>query len=299
MRASLDEEHEGERRRWVLLMMPLAPMVPALGDPAAGAVGSKLLMGGIAVKTGTKVAALVAVVIALLAGTRYAGLWGKGKGTRDGAAVAAKQDGGGGPVTPVTPVASESSAPASRVPVFRDDDPRGTLRLEGVVLDEAEKGVAGARVAIDAAPPMIVETDSDGSFVFQGLIARDYRVEATSGDSYAGPARLRLTAKTEPVTLRLRKGGVVEVVVTDRAGGGPVAGAQVELRRGPAVERRHRRRRHRHAARGGPDVGAAGGERQGLRAGGGDGVDGRRPRDPVAGRGRARPRRRGVGPRRR
>ncbi len=41
---------------------------------------------------------------------------------------------------------------------------------------------------------------------------------------------LRLTSTSEPVTLRLRKGGVVEVVVTDRDGGAAVAGATVELR---------------------------------------------------------------------
>lgn len=58
-----------------------------------------------------------------------------------------------------------------------------------------------AIVAIDANPPIVVHTESDGGFVFEGLIRRDYRIEAALDDRYAGPARLRLSDKTEPVTL--------------------------------------------------------------------------------------------------
>ncbi|HUQ05810.1 MAG TPA: sigma-70 family RNA polymerase sigma factor [Kofleriaceae bacterium] len=229
IRARLDEEHQGDRKRWVLLLAPFAPQIaPAL--PAAPLAGS-LVMKGLAVKTGTKVVVLLALVIALVAGTRVAGVWGKKKGTP--AATAAVKDTGSKPVAPVadpTPGSGNATAPASRGPVFRDDDPRGTLRIEGIVVDESDQGVAGAKVAIDAAPPMIVETESDGSFVFDGLIARDYRVEATAGEKYAGPARLRLTEKAEPLTLRLKTGGILEVVVTDRDGGKAIAGADVELR---------------------------------------------------------------------
>lgn len=226
VRTQLDAEHDGDRKRWAVLM-PLAPTVQITTTTTA----KTLWMGGLAVKTGTKIAALVAVLIALVAGTRFAGLWGK-RETKPAAVAAGARDGGAaGPVTPVASSGGGGAMPSGPgMPVLRDDDPRGALRLEGIVLDESDRGVAGAKVAIDASPPRVVETDSDGSFVFEGLIARDYRVEATAGDRYAGPARLRLVDKHEPVTLRLRQGGVVEVVVTDRAGGAPVEGAVVELR---------------------------------------------------------------------
>lgn len=231
VRTKLDAEHGGERKQWVLLMTPLgaaAPTTPA----AAGAAGKKLIIGGIAVKSGMKIAALVAVVIALVAGTRAAGLWGKGKAAKSTAADTVRDPGAPVPPPPRAASGPQGAAAPSHgpPPLMRDDDPKGSLRVEGIVLDEGERGVAGATVAIDASPPITLQTDSDGSFVFEGLIPRDYRIEATSGEGYAGPARLRLTDKPEPVTLRLRKGGVVEVVVTDRNGGGPVEGAQVELR---------------------------------------------------------------------
>jgi RNA polymerase sigma factor (sigma-70 family) len=230
IRARLDEEHQGDRKRWVLLLAPFAPQIaPAL--PAAPLAGS-LVMKGLAVKTGTKVVVLLALVIALVAGTRFAGLWGNQAATP--ATPAAVKDTGTTPARPAgdaTPPSSETAATsASRGPVFRDDDPKGALRLEGIVVDENDKGVAGARVAIDAAPPVVIETESDGSFVFEGLIARYYRVEAAAGERYAGPAGLRLTDTSEPLTLRLATGGILEVVVTDRDGGKPIAGADIELR---------------------------------------------------------------------
>jgi RNA polymerase sigma factor (sigma-70 family) len=224
IRTRLDDEHQGDRKRWVLLLAPAAPQIAAPAAPAAG-----LVMKGLAVKTGTKVVVLLAVLLALVAGTRFAGLWGK-KAQKP--AVAAKADGKSTtPPPPTDPNANADSAaaPAANAPVYRDDDPKGTLRLEGIVIDANDKGVAGAKVAIDAAPPIIVETESDGSFVFEGLIARGYTVEATNGDGYAGPARLRLTDKAEPLTLRLGPAGVLEVEVTDRAGGKPIEGADVDV----------------------------------------------------------------------
>ena len=109
-----------------------------------------------------------------------------------------------------------------------DDDPIGAFRLEGQVIDEHEQPVAGAEVGIDANPPKVVKSDASGAFVFEGLIARAYAVEARADAGYAGPVRVRLGAKPEPVTLRLHAGGSVEVAVTD--GTAPIANAAVELR---------------------------------------------------------------------
>lgn len=110
----------------------------------------------------------------------------------------------------------------------QEDDPVGTLRLEGQVIDEHEAPVPGARVAIDTRPPRVVETEGDGSFHFEGLIGRHYRLEASAGGGYAGPVQLRLQPDTEPVILRMRAATTVGIRV--RGPDGPVAGARVELR---------------------------------------------------------------------
>lgn len=122
------------------------------------------------------------------------------------------------------------TASAHDLPTIHDDDPTGALRVEGQVIDEHNAPVVHAMVAIDANPPIVVETESDGAFVFEGLIRRDYRIEATAGDRYAGPARLRLSEKPEPVTLRMHVGSSALVAVTDRASATPVEGVEVELR---------------------------------------------------------------------
>jgi RNA polymerase sigma factor (sigma-70 family) len=218
IRAALDAEHGNDRRAWVALLAPA---------PAAVPHGTAAATGGVVVSTQIKVLIAIVVVALIVVGTRVAGLW--GGGATDTPAAAAKTTAStNAPVKPAPPAAPAASARV--LPTIHDDDPKGTLRLEGQVIDEHDAPVARAMVAIDANPPIVVETESDGGFVFEGLIRRDYRVEATLGDRYAGPARLRLSDKPEPVTLRMRKGGSVEVTVTDRAGGAPVKGAEIELR---------------------------------------------------------------------
>src|SRR4051794_25102474 len=57
--------------------------------------------------------------------------------------------------------ADEESA---QMPVLVDDDPRGALRLEGVVFDSEEHPVQGATVALGANPPRTATTDAGGAF---------------------------------------------------------------------------------------------------------------------------------------
>ena len=132
------------------------------------------------------------------------------------------------PVVPGTVASPASSSDGPKAPGAHDDDPTGPVRLEGQVIDEKDQPVAGAEVGIDANPPKTVVTDASGSFAFDGLIQRDYRLEARSDRGFAGPVRARLGAKPEPITLRLKAGGNVEVLVTD--GSAPIANADVELR---------------------------------------------------------------------
>jgi RNA polymerase sigma-70 factor (ECF subfamily) len=218
VRATLDAEHDGDRRRWAALLVPS----PFAVLPKGGAV----LAGGLIVK---KLVLVLIVLVVVVIGTRFAGLWG-GRSSRPSAPTVVAQPTSGSAAPVKAPQSSSTVARAADLPIFQDDDPKGTLRLEGQVIDDKDAPVAKAMVAIDANPPIVVETEEDGSFVFEGLIPRDYRIEATAGDGYAGPARLRLTQNPEPVTLRLERGGTVEVTVTDKAGGAVVKGAEVELR---------------------------------------------------------------------
>jgi uncharacterized GH25 family protein len=115
------------------------------------------------------------------------------------------------------------------VRVMIDDDPQGSLRLEGQVIDADEHGVAGATVVITANPPRIAITEADGGFVFEGLVGRPYTLIARAAKGVAGPITARLTAKSDPVVLRLRPAGKLTVTVVG-ATGQPVDGATVELR---------------------------------------------------------------------
>src|SRR5262245_6721718 len=113
--------------------------------------------------------------------------------------------------------------------VMIDDDPRGTLRLEGQVIDAEEHGVAGATVVITANPPRSITTEADGSFAFDGLVARPYTVLARAAQGVAGPITARLTERSDPVVLRLRPAGKLTVTVVG-VDGKPFGGATVELR---------------------------------------------------------------------
>src|SRR5690606_6641863 len=97
------------------------------------------LAGGLLVKTSIKVL-LVAVVAAVLAvGTRVAGLWG-GKDEPATQPVATTTP---APATPRSqPQSAAAGATRRELPQIHDDDPKGSLRLEGQVIDEHDAPVA-------------------------------------------------------------------------------------------------------------------------------------------------------------
>lgn len=178
--------------------------------------------------TRTKILGAVLVVALAVLVTRLFGVWG-GSGTPPAAPPPPVTQGSGPPIkaAPAAPAGSSAAMPRSAEASY-DDDPAGTIRLEGQVIDAKDQPVAGARVAIDSNPPKTVVTEADGAFVFEGLITRTYAIEAVADGGYAGPVNVRLGANPEPVTLRIKPAGTVEVVVT--AEDKPVAGATVELR---------------------------------------------------------------------
>ncbi len=112
--------------------------------------------------------------------------------------------------------------------VMIDDDPKGSLQLEGQVIDADDHPVKGALVAIAANPPRTTQTQDDGSFTFDGLVGRPYTVIARAPGGIAGPVTAKLTAKSDPIVLKLRAAAKLTVTVT--AGGKPLDGATVELR---------------------------------------------------------------------
>lgn len=223
LRAELDRDDRlGGRDRWCALLAPLA------ADPKPITASASLVKGALAVKTSTKIAAVViALLVVGYAGGRLAGWWGSSDSSSPvEASVADKDDRARAPAlgraAPVRP--SDVNAAISQ------DDPIGDLRLEGQVIDDQELPVAGATVAIDSHPPRTVTTEGDGSFAFDKLIGRDYQIEAASPGAYAGPVSLRLDASTEPVILRVRAVAPIEIGVVDRHSGKPIPGATVELR---------------------------------------------------------------------
>jgi uncharacterized GH25 family protein len=133
-------------------------------------------------------------------------------------------------------VAGDQARPRGREPepgtparAMIGDDPAGTLRLEGQVVDVDGHGVAGATVIITATPPRTLITEADGSFAFDRLIGRQYTLIARAARAVAGPITTRLTDRSEPVVLALRPAGMLTVVVVDRDGKS-INGAIVELR---------------------------------------------------------------------
>jgi protocatechuate 3,4-dioxygenase beta subunit len=120
--------------------------------------------------------------------------------------------------------------PAPEMRVLQDDDPAGTLTLEGQVLGEGEQPVGGAVVAIDSNPPRSAKSEADGSFSFDKLLPRAYTVVARAPAGVAGPVTARLSAKSDPIILRLKPASAVDVTVVSVADGKTLSGARVELR---------------------------------------------------------------------
>lgn len=114
--------------------------------------------------------------------------------------------------------------------VVLDDDPEGTLQLEGLVVDADDKPVAGAEVTVSSNPPRTAKSGDDGSFSFDKLVGRRYDVVAHAGGRAAGPITARLTATSDPIVLKLQPGASVVVKVIAAVDGKPVRGASVELR---------------------------------------------------------------------
>jgi uncharacterized GH25 family protein len=175
-----------------------------------------------------KLALVGVLVLALAAGLVYwFGFRGDGGGGQKKTAAAAgddpwdkagpakKQGGDGG---------DKPQGPPPRLSF--EVDPDGQLLLEGSVLDENDQPVRGADVRISSSPGRTTKSDSDGSFSFDKLLGRTYYVRARHGDKI-GNAVAKVSAKGDPVIIRLRQGNTLTVLVTDALTKQPIAGASV------------------------------------------------------------------------
>lgn len=170
------------------------------------------------------VAALVVVVIAVA-------LWLALRGRGHGPAPDTTERPSRAAVTTPQPAPASQPAPAPRGPAPRwllDADAEGPLRLEGQVVDGDGRGVGGAAVWLSSVPPRTTRSEEDGAFSFDKLVGRSYSVAASRGELLGGPVRVKLTAHSDPVVLRIAEGAAVTVTVLDDAKQ-PVNGAEVKL----------------------------------------------------------------------
>jgi protocatechuate 3,4-dioxygenase beta subunit len=119
---------------------------------------------------------------------------------------------------------------APGAPVQEEDDPAGSLRLEGQVVEAGDLPVEDALVRVSSRPERTTRTERDGTFAFDGLLPKRYSLTARAGERVAGPVSQRLSAQSDPVILRLRPGAALEVRVGALEDGRPIPGARVGLR---------------------------------------------------------------------
>lgn len=163
----------------------------------------------------TLVAGLVALVVALLLVWFF---WLRDRGDdkkpdkAGGSARSAKVE------KPKTPekAPEPKEAPRGNLPKWALDlDKEGPLTLEGQVVGPDGKGVAQAEVWLSSVPPRTATTEDDGTFSFEKLVGRTYALSAKSGDLIGGPIQHKLSAKSDPVVLRLAEAAAVHVTVVD------------------------------------------------------------------------------------
>lgn len=146
----------------------------------------------------------------------------------------ATRDGTKRPTAPPAPVPAEIHRPAGVVKTGaastkgeQQHSDAGTLQLEGQVIDDQLKPVAGAQVTLLLDVPRKTTSEADGSYSFGNLAPGPYRLVAHKDAQSSSTTRARLSATSDPVTLRMRPGATVVVTVVAADGGAPIQGATV------------------------------------------------------------------------
>ncbi len=179
-----------------------------------------LALGGI-----VAILAALALYLLVFRGGDDAARAGEGTATSPDRAGVDPRRGGSAGTDDAAPRASLDDVRTRLVP----PDPDGPMRLEGQVLGADDQPIGGAEVWLTSEPPRKASSEADGTFVFDKLLPRSYALSARAGDLVGGPVSYHLTAKAEPVVIRLREGARLTIKVSDEATGAPVASAAVEL----------------------------------------------------------------------
>ncbi|HEV7556216.1 MAG TPA: carboxypeptidase-like regulatory domain-containing protein [Kofleriaceae bacterium] len=126
-----------------------------------------------------------------------------------------------GAITPVAPSSSQAGSAttlAATEPVVVAE----TLRLDGLVVDTADKPVAGATVRL---ADRVAITEADGSFAFDATAAGTYSLSAQADELYGEVDDRRFDDTTDPIEITIRGGPSVVLHVRD-ATGAPIANAK-------------------------------------------------------------------------
>lgn len=82
-------------------------------------------------------------------------------------------------------------------------DPQGSLQLDGQVVDENGVPVAGALVELNSNPPRQTQSNEDGFFYFDKLVARPYGLKAYKDNRFGSVYTPRIDEEFPPVTIRI------------------------------------------------------------------------------------------------
>jgi len=125
------------------------------------------------------------------------------------------------PTAPAVPPSSQAESiatPAGTEPAI----PAGTLRLEGLVVDTADKPIGGATVRL---ADRVAISEADGSFAFDAVAAGRYSLSAQADELYGEVNDAKLDDTSDPVEITIRGGPSVVLHVRDVAGS-PIANAK-------------------------------------------------------------------------
>ena len=225
LRRGMDARHGGDRRRWVLLLAPLAAPASRPGGGSGGGAAIPFATGGAAaaaMSTTGKIA--VAALLAVLVLGGGAALW-RLVGTSPGGSV---------------PEVAAARVRALR-PLSALETALPPAAIEGAVEDPAGQPISGAVVVLSRAtrdwltaslPAGLAVSDRDGRFRFEDARPGEHLVSASAPGFVAtfSPTFALRARERKQVPLTLSPGGeLLQGRVLDE-GGGPIPGARVTAR---------------------------------------------------------------------
>ncbi len=202
----------------------VATQVASSASSASG--GSMLAKAGglLTMKLTTKLAVVAALVLLAAGGTV---LVAQLRHDDEADKQLAKQGGQSATVPTAARRAGAEDRARLAFPPVEQDDPAGSLRLEGQVINVNDQPVAGARVFLASNPPVFARSEPDGSFVFTKLIGRRYELWAHADDLVSGSVFQQLGDGSDPVSVRVREGMQLAVTVVEAQTDKPIPNAVV------------------------------------------------------------------------